>query len=176
MSARVSIKVEGVDKAVKALEKRITKYPEYFGKVIHTALVHGGYMARALYNGGNINTAVTVSAERAHVYYDFAYCKLNADGDAVVFLEYGAGDQAGAGDFEGQDLNFEEDSGVMIYPGSYSEENAQEYSSWGVWFFGGQVYHEIQPRRGMLHASQIVKVDLADTNSKAYQSAESILR
>ena len=183
MSNRVSVKVSGVKDAVKALQKRTMKYTEYFGKVLHNALTHGARSARSAFNGANTNKGVNVHVEKAHAYGSFVYCRLDADGDAVVFLEFGAGDATGQGEHGEEIMNFTEETGISVLPGSYSStvgsgeyvNNALANNGEGWWHFNGQIFTAIEPRRGMYKAKQQAVIDLADTRSKAYTNAESTL-
>lgn len=75
--------------------------------------------------------------------------KVIASGDAVTFLEFGAGYQAFNGDFPSANIPFD------VRPGSWSEtegsgEFARTYAQGdGRWHFGGRVYKFVAPRRGM---------------------------
>lgn len=76
--------------------------------------------------------------------------KINANGDAVVFMEFGAGDATSASELA-ENLPFE------VSKGSYSRENAKQYSRWGYWWFGGHVMTEVVPRRGLLNATRHIE-------------------
>ena len=189
MKTTTTITIENLDKVLKQIDKRITEYAPVFGKAIHSALVHGAYTARSRYNGGNNNNGVAVTVEKQQVYYDFAYCRLNADGDQVVFLEFGAGNYTNYGVHGEEDLEFTAQTGVPVTPGSYSStvgigmysgtgidpRNGHPYPG-GYWIHDGKFYRGIYPKRGMYSAAQIAKVDLADTNSKVWQGIMDALR
>ena len=87
---------------------------------------------------------------------------ITASGQAALIAEFGAGDatEVPTG-FENQPL-------TPVYPGSYSEspEGSGEYAATGKWHFGGRVYHEIEPRRGMLKAKEYI-VMTAENVAKA---------
>ena len=189
MSAKVTIKVDGLDAAVKALSKRTSRYAQYLGKVLHNALVRGSYQARAKLNGGSSGKSVHVSVEKEQVYYSFAVCRLNADGEGVVFLEFGAGDYTNYGVHGQEDINFTEQTGIPIVPGSYSSTvGIGMYSGTGIdpvtgrhypggeWYFNGEIYRGVYPRRGMFLASTIVKNELVNPTSKSWTNAEKILK
>lgn len=183
MSNRVTVKVSGIKETEKALQKRKMSYASYFGRVLHNALVKAGYTARSEYNGANANRAVFVKAEKESVYGSFAYCRLNADGDGVVFLEFGAGDATGQGAHGEEENNFTMETGISILPGSYSStegtgeyvNNALANNGNGWWHFNGQIYTAIQPRRAMYKAKLKAITELANTNSESYTKAESVL-
>lgn len=74
---------------------------------------------------------------------------INAAGQGVVFLEFGAGDTVDAGDRYASLMPF------SIESGSYSETHNGMYSitqqifGQGYWEFGGVTYTQITPRNGM---------------------------
>ena len=79
---------------------------------------------------------------------------LSANGDAVVFLEFGAGY---ATDYTHPFAPTMAAAGVQIEPGSWSRQHANQYASQGWWFWGGRVYMAVQPMHGMLRASEEIK-------------------
>ena len=94
-------------------------------------------------NGG----AVSVTVEPI----DNGFC-IRADGNAVAFLEFGAGDTVNSGNRYAEQMPFE------VSSGSYSRQNLDRwgrpgmYARYGYWIFGGTKYTEVQPRNGMEHA------------------------
>ena len=72
--------------------------------------------------------------------------KIVAEGKDVLFIEFGAGDKAGA----------ERDKYVavpdVVRPGSWSETHAQQYSTYGFWIFGGRTYTETPPHPSFYEA------------------------
>lgn len=70
---------------------------------------------------------------------------VSADGDAVVFLEFGAGAATNSGNTLAQEMPFD------VRRGSYSDLNQGEYQATGYryWHFGGVKYTEVQPRNAM---------------------------
>ena len=97
-------------------------------------------------DGGEIT--VTVEA------IDNGYC-IDAAGQGVVFLEFGAGD-ATIGDKYAAYMPF------PVAPGSYSETHDQQYSTYGQWMFGGILYTEVLPRNGMQRAWETVMQEWRD--------------
>ena len=101
--------------------------------------------------------AVTVEA------IDNGMC-IRANGDAVVFLEFGAGSAVDQSDifadvmpFEVRRGSFSDAKGVDQNGrprGSYARHNYQ------YWQFGGQIYTEIYPRNGMQHAYEAMLQDI----------------
>ena len=72
--------------------------------------------------------------------------KLVANGDAVGFLEFGAGTQADTGHHFAKNAPFE------VKPGSWSKDHSKQFYKYGEWKFGGVTYRYIQPRRGLYKA------------------------
>lgn len=78
-----------------------------------------------------------------------------ASGQAVGFLEFGAGATVSPDDFAAQ-VSYE------VRPGSWSETHAQMYSNTlenfgvGWWVFGGVVYYAVQPTNAMQWAWEAV--------------------
>ncbi len=78
-----------------------------------------------------------------------------ASGQAVGFLEFGAGATAIPNEFANQ-VSYE------VRPGSWSETHARMYSSTldafglGWWVFGNVIYYEVQPRNAMQGAWEAV--------------------
>lgn len=109
------------------------------------------YGAQTVLNlyGGSIN--VTVEP------INNGYAVL-ANGEAVGFLEFGAGAAVTPNEFAEQ-VPYE------VRPGSWSETHAKMYSSTlqnfglGWWVFGGTIYYEVQPRGGMQGAWETVQKD-----------------
>lgn len=90
--------------------------------------------------------AVNVTAEPIEGGY-----AIIASGQAVGFLEFGAGDTVSTGDPFAEQVSYE------VRPGSWSETHAQQYSQNGRWVFGGVVYTQITPRNAMWEAWKSVQ-------------------
>lgn len=72
----------------------------------------------------------------------------NGEEPLPMIAEFGAGDQT-------LDVGFE-NTPAEAYAGSWSEEHKQQYSRWGFWYFGGNVYYEVYPRHGLLDAKRYI--------------------
>lgn len=66
-----------------------------------------------------------------------------AEGRAVGFLEFGAGDTVNSGNMFADQVDYE------VRSGSYSETHARQYELMGRWVFGGIVYTQVTPRNAM---------------------------
>ncbi len=76
--------------------------------------------------------------------------KIVAEGHDVYFIEFGTGDAAG----EHPD---EDKSSVPVYPGSWSERHAQEYSTTGEWIYRGYTYHETPAEMPIYHSAREIE-------------------
>ena len=126
-----------VDRALEELRK----LEEEFDKKVNIFLERLANLGRETLDGLGYTVdsgAITVTVEKI----DDGYC-INAAGQGIVFLEFGAGDTVASGNRYAGQMPFE------VRPGSYSETHAQQYSNYGIWIFGGVIYTEIMPRNGM---------------------------
>ena len=74
--------------------------------------------------------------------------KVCAEGEDVLFIEFGTGDRAGELDA------WYDQVPPSARPGSWSETHAQMYSRYGFWVFAGQIYHETEPHPAFYDAYQ----------------------
>lgn len=77
-----------------------------------------------------------------------------ASGDDVLFVEFGAGNAAGA------EAGNYTDVPSVVYPGSWSETHARQYVMYGNWWFGNQAYVEVVPNPSFYRAYEAVKMNL----------------
>lgn len=63
--------------------------------------------------------------------------RIVAEGEDVLFIEFGAGDAAGS------DNGLYDAVPAVARPGSWSETHAQQYSRYGFWVFGGKKMTEV---------------------------------
>lgn len=95
--------------------------------------------------------SVTVGEEQVPSGENAIVYTIYAEGRAVGFLEFGAGDLVA------MDHPFKGEAPFRVYPGSYSDQNAQQYSRWGFWIFGGKTYSYVRPRRGLYEADKLIR-------------------
>lgn len=122
--------------------RRLTK--EFDRKVdifIERLAEYGREIADQTYGG-----AVDVTVEPIESGY-----AIIASGEAVGFLEFGAGDTVASGNPFAEQVSYE------VRPGSYSETHAHQYELTGRWVFGGIVYTQITPRNAMQSAWEAVQ-------------------
>ena len=85
--------------------------------------------------------------------------KIVAEGEDVLFIEFGSGNKAGS---EKDKYN---EVPSVVYPGSWSEAHGGEYAKTGgypngYWHFGGRVYQETQPHPSFYYAYQAMVQEL----------------
>jgi len=72
--------------------------------------------------------------------------RIVAEGEDVLFIEFGAGDAAGS------DNGLYDAVPSVARPGSWSETHAQMYSRYGFWYFAGKKLTEVQPHPAFYYA------------------------
>lgn len=157
------VEVDPFDPAsIRQANKEINRLLREFDKKVDEFLaeiaVIGQRAAQGAYGSGG---AVDVTVEPI----DNGYAII-ANGDAVVFLEFGAGDAVDSGDRYTSVV--EAEGGFDIRPGSWSETHAQQYSTNGYWIFGGRRYTEVQPRNGMQAAYEAIMQDLRNAAQRVF--------
>ena len=147
-----------VRNANREMRKLLREFDKKVDVFLADIAVIGQKAAQGAYGGGG---AVTVTVQPI----DNGYAII-ANGDAVVFLEFGAGDAVDQSDRYVSVV--EAEGGFDIRPGSWSEQNAQQYSTLGYWIFGGQKYTEVQPRNGMQVAYEAIMQDMRNAAQRAF--------
>lgn len=90
---------------------------------------------------GAFGMAIQFTTERIRNGYKFV-----ANGDAIGFLEFGAGVYTDTGHHFAKNAPFE------VKPGSWSKDHAQEFYKYGEWQFGGRTYQGVHAKRGLYRA------------------------
>lgn len=91
--------------------------------------------------------------------------RIIANGEAVVFLEFGAGVDTDSGHEYAGALTSQ--TGINVTPGSYSStEGSGQFAQYGWWKFGGRYYRGVRPLRALLHAVQNAKANWSKVGSK----------
>ena len=147
-TVEISLTKTSIQKAINALERTKKSMQSKLTEVAKRLADEGRNQAEMAYG-----RAIDVRVEEVEDGFI-----LSANGDAVVFLEFGAGS---ATDYAHPYAPQMASAGVLIEPGSWSREHANQYASQGWWFWGGRVYMAVQPMHGMLRAADEIKY-LAD--------------
>lgn len=80
--------------------------------------------------------------------------RIVAEGEDVLFIEFGAGDAAGS------DNGLYDAVPAVARPGSWSETHAQQYSRYGFWFFAGQKITEVPTSPAFYYAYEAMVQNL----------------
>lgn len=80
--------------------------------------------------------------------------KIVAEGQDILFIEFGAGDAAGSENANYDAVPWE------AQPRTWSMNHAQMYSRYGFWVFGGQIYREVQPTPAFYYAYEYMVQNL----------------
>ena len=139
MKISISLSEASIERAINRLEKMRDNLQQGLEETVEILAMEGGNVAQAAY--GDMATAAGFSngTEGAII----------STGENNLIAEFGAGDGV-------IPVKFKNEPTTPVYAGSYSEQNAQQYSRWGFWYFGGEVYTEIPARHGLLDAKRYV--------------------
>ena len=146
-------KPDSIDKAIEKLEEIQRELDRKMEQFLQEIAEVGRKAAADAYG-----SAVTVTADPVG---NNEYV-ISANGKAVVFLEFGAGDATEPGHRFANEMPFD------VQPGSYSRENAQMYYKNGFWIFGGRMYTEVKPRHGMLRAYEAVMQEIPNVAKRVF--------
>ena len=80
--------------------------------------------------------------------------RITASGEDVLFIEFGAGDQAGS-----ENENYDSVP-AEARRGSWSETHAQQYSTLGYWYFGGHKFTTVAPSPAFYYAYEYMVQNL----------------
>ena len=139
MKISISLSEASIERAINRLEKMRENLEQGLEQTVDILASEGGEVAQAAY--GDMATA----GGYGHGTEGF----ILSTGENNLSAEFGAGDGV-------IPVKFTIEPTTPVYAGSYSEENAQQYSRWGFWYFGGEVYTEIPARHGLLDAKRYV--------------------
>ena len=119
-----------IDRKLQEIAKRLCEIGEPIIKAIH----------------GNHATVTTEATKNGY--------RITASGEDVLFIEFGAGDQAGSenGSYDAVPAS--------ARPGSWSEGHAQQYSTLGYWYFGGHKFTTVAPSPAFYYAYEYMVQNL----------------
>lgn len=89
---------------------------------------------------------------------------LKAEGQRILFIEFGTGDMAGVTDVLYDQVP------ESVGMGTWSREHARMYSRYGFWVFGGQIYHYTEPHPAFYYAYQAMVEALPKIASEVFDS------
>lgn len=139
-SITVKLSTQSIDRAIMRLIEMQDNLDRGVEQLVEILTEEGADMASASYGGMADVEAIAFGNEGV----------ISASGEAVGFAEFGAGDDV-------VPVNFEGSPDFPVYPGSYSEtEGSGEYAATGKWHFGGQTFHGVPARMGLLNAKEFI--------------------
>ena len=129
--------ITGVDRILERIEK-LANLQDKCAELARRLCEVGEPIIRSWH--GNHATVTTEPTENGYV--------IRAEGEDVLFIEFGTGDKAGAMADEYDAVPAE------VAPGTWSESHAQMYSRYGFWYFGGRRYEYTEPHPAFYYAYQ----------------------
>ena len=137
MNINLSLSTESIENAIARLKVRQMHLEEDTEQLVGILTEEGAEVAQASYREWGVEAVPLTDGTEG---------TIMVVGDMPAIAEFGAGDETLTSGFENMPGN--------VYPGSYSEENAQQYSRWGFWYFGGKTYTEVPAHHGLLDAKR----------------------
>lgn len=140
----MQITVNGVEHALKAIER----YADIDNKLQEIAkrLCEIGEPIIRQIHGHHADFIGTLPMKNGY--------KIVCEGEDVLFIEFGAGDQAGS-----ENGNYDAVP-ASARPGSWSETHSQQYSKYGYWYFGGHKFTTVAPSPAFYYAYEYMVQNL----------------
>ena len=145
MTINVRLSTESIDAAIERLQRFQDDLEHGINQTVEILTNEGAEIAQSAY--GEWPVVATPVTEDAHG-------EIIVAGDMPLIAEFGAGDAT-------LPVGFENVPGE-VYAGSYSEEHAQQYSTYGFWHFAGERYTEVPGRHGLLAAKEHIIANSTD--------------
>ena len=133
-------------KALRELEKYQKEIKPKLEEVCKRLAEIGAQEANTRIIIANGNTDAKITTEQMSNGY-----KLLMSGADVYFIEFGTGDAANANGYS---------VSVPVYPGSYSEQNAERYSTYGFWWYGGKKLTETPAYMPLYYAGKKMRDEM----------------
>ena len=138
------------DAVLEQLKKYESRVPLFMERLVYTIADSIRTFADPLYNP-NGGKAVVVEVLQGAKEGNLVTYTITANGKAVVFLEFGAGNATDSGAPYAAQLAASE--GILVAAGSYSStEGTGEYADHKFWIFGSTKMTEIIPTRALYRA------------------------
>lgn len=162
-----------VRKIVRSIEKYRKNLEKFISNTVNAVAEAVANAARPVYG-----SAVRVNVEPVQHEDTLYSCFVTAEGKAVVFLEFGAGDYTDSGHPFAPELA--KQAAVYVRAGQWSSteglgakdqsdpRNHPNYASDGYWFFGGRFYNGVLPRRALFNAVQSAMAKTQGLVNKQY--------
>ena len=153
----IELSVAGCNKALKELKKYQREIKPKLDEVCRKLAEIGCQAANEQYAKANADSSETGNGGVQAVVLPLdggnGY-KIYAEGKDVYFIEFGTGNSAGM--MYGDGLPH---TSVPVYPGSYSEQNAGQYTKWGYWFYQGKLMSSTDVYMPMYYAGKAIRED-----------------
>lgn len=148
----MNITVKGVDRILKRLSK-FDNMDAKLSEIARRLAAVGEPIIRAVH--GNHNSVWSEPTQTGY--------RVIAEGESVLFIEFGTGDAAG--------IHAQEYDAVpsVVRPGSWSETHAQQYARWGFWFWNGQRLTETPPHPAFYDAYRAMVQELPKIVDEVFQ-------
>lgn len=143
----INLSVESCNKAVKELKTFETEVKPKLDEICRRLAELGAEVAKSHLQLDAGNTDVTIEEP---VQIENGY-KLVMSGKDVYFVEFGTGEFT---------LPHGNEVSVPVYPGSYSEKHAKQFSQFRFWWYGGEQYEGTPAYRPLLYAGQAMRQEM----------------
>lgn len=134
------------DKALKEIDKYKGKIKPKLDEICKRLAQIGAETARQhlMLENGNTDAVIEDPVQIENGY------KIVMSGEDVYFIEFGTGEFTYA---HGNEVS------VPVYPGSYSEEHAQQFSKYRFWWYGGEQFEGTYAYRPLLYAGMAIRAN-----------------
>ena len=146
----IELSPQSIDKALQELAE-LDKLDLICQKL---ALIGAEEAMRRFMRGDHGNTDVNVDVVPIENGY-----KIVASGKDVYFIEFGTGVFANPNGYE---------TTVPVYPGSYSEQHAQQFSTKGFWYYGGEKLQGTEAENAMYYAGKAIRDNMERVIQEVY--------
>lgn len=140
----IELSPQSCDRAVRELNRYNKETRPKLDEICRRLAEIGAEAARAALKLDNGNTDATIENP---VKTEDGY-KIVMSGEDVYFVEFGTGEFTYP---HGNQVS------VPVYPGSWSEQHAQQFSKYHFWWYGGEQYEGTPAYRPMLRAGQAIR-------------------
>ena len=140
----IELTPKSCNRAVKELESYQEEIKPKLEEVCRRLAEIGAETARQHLRLENGNVDATIEDP---IKIDNGY-KIVMSGEDVYFVEFGTGNFAYS---HGNAVS------VPVYPGSYSEKHAQQFSKYGFWWYGGEQFEGTPAYRPLLYAGMAIR-------------------
>lgn len=139
MKISISLSTESIESAISKLQDIKDNLEDGLEQLVTVLAEEGADTAQLHYGDWNVSVTPVPEGKSASIV---------VAGDYPLMAEFGAGDDVVAEGFE--------KIPTVVRPASYSEQHAQQYATYGYWYFGGKKYYGVPPHFGLYNAKQYI--------------------